>query len=164
MSSGRYPVNETGMLLYSSTKLEGQYHTIEKDCHVETDHPFSSTKWTRVTFMLKDNDDTRIFLDNVRVPQIDRKQHFPPHYVLNSAKVINLASMSSLANMSSSKIWNVENIQLSDLSLWIDSESESWAERELPATLGTIAMSLHFPGCDTDEAFSSDSVVKRLVF
>ena len=84
--------------------------------------------------MLKKNFDTRIFLDNVKVSQ---HEHPPDSFPLNSAKVINLASGLSWNSFPS---WGVENIQLSDLSLWIDIPGgggwETWAGVTLPETLG----------------------------
>ena len=54
--------------------------------------------------------------------------------------------MSSWGNVSSSQMWAVENIQLSDLSLWIDSSGKEFAERKLRAMLGT-AFSKFFLRC-----------------
>ena len=137
MSSGRYPFNETGMLINkSSTALKAQYHSTN-DSYVETKEPFTSIDWTRVTFRLKKNDDAIIYLNNVEVDQDKYKHGRSAAYKSNSAKVINLASMSSWGNVSSSQMWAVENIQLSDLSLWIGSIGEAFAERKLRAMLGT---------------------------
>ena len=142
MSSGRYPFNETGMLINkSSTALKAQYHST-KDSYVETKEPFTSIDWTRVTFRLKKNDDAIIYLNNVEVDQDKYKHGRSAAYKSNSAKVINLASMSSWGNVSSSQMWAVENIQLSDLSLWIG----SIGERRLRAMLGT-AFSKFFLRC-----------------
>ena len=142
MSSGRYPFNETGMLINkSSTALKAQYHST-KDSYVETKEPFTSIDWTRVTFLLKKNDDAIIYLNNVEVDQDKYKRGRSAAYKSNSAKVINLASMSSWGNASSSQMWAVENIQLSDLSLWIG----SIGERRLRAMLGT-AFSKFFLRC-----------------
>lgn len=142
MSSGRYPFNETGMLINkSSTALKAQYHST-KDSYVETKEPFTSIDWTRVTFLLKKNDDAIIYLNNVEVDQDKYKRGRSAAYKSNSAKVINLASMSSWGNVSSSQMWAVENIQLSDLSLWIG----SIGERRLRAMLGT-AFSKFFLRC-----------------
>lgn len=142
MSSGRYPFNETGMLINkSSTALKAQYHST-KDSYVETKEPFTSIDWTRVTFRLKKNFDALIYLNNVEVDQDKYKRRRSVAYKSNSAKVINLASMSSWGNASSSQMWAVENIQLSDLSLWIG----SIGERRLRAMLGT-AFSKFFLRC-----------------
>ena len=142
MSSGRYPFNETGMLINkSSTALKAQYHST-KDSYVETKEPFTSIDWTRVTFRLKKNFDALIYLNNVEVDQDKYKRRRSVAYKSNSAKVINLASMSSWGNVSSSQMWAVENIQLSDLSLWIG----SIGERRLRAMLGT-AFSKFFLRC-----------------
>ena len=144
MSSGRYPFNETGMLINkSSTALKAQYHST-MGSYVETKEPFTSIDWTRVTFRLKENDQALIYLNNVMVNR--DKHHGSADYKLNSAKVINLASMSSWGNVSSSQMWAVENIQLSDLSLWIGSIGEAFAERKLRAMLGT-AFSKFFLRC-----------------
>ena len=146
MSSGRYPFNETGMLINkSSTALKAQYHST-MDSYVETKEPFTSIDWTRVTFRLKKNDDAIIYLNNVEVDQDKYKRGHSAAYKSNSAKVINLASMSSWGNVSSSQMWAVENIQLSDLSLWIGSIGEEFAERRLRAMLGT-AFSKFFLRC-----------------
>lgn len=146
MSSGRYPFNETGMLINkSSTALKAQYHST-MDSYVETKEPFTSIDWTRVTFRLKKNDDAIIYLNNVEVDQDKYKRGRSAAYKSNSAKVINLASMSSWGNVSSSQMWAVENIQLSDLSLWIGSIGEEFAERRLRAMLGT-AFSKFFLRC-----------------
>ena len=146
MSSGRYPFNETGMLINkSSTALKAQYHST-MDSYVETKEPFTSIDWTRVTFRLKKNDDAIIYLNNVEVDQDKYKRGRSAAYKSNSAKVINLASMSSWGNVSSSQMWAVENIQLSDLSLWIGSIGEEFAERRLRAILGT-AFSKFFLRC-----------------
>ena len=137
MSSGRYPFNETGMLINkSSTALKAQYHST-MDSYVETKEPFTSIDWTRVTFRLKKNDEALIYLNNVKVDQDKYKRRRSAAYKSNSAKVINLASMSSWGNVSSSQMWAVENIQLSDLSLWIGSIGEEFAKRRLRAMLGT---------------------------
>lgn len=142
MSSGRYPFNETGMLINkSSTALKAQYHST-KDSYVETKEPFTSIDWTRVTFRLKKNFEALIYLNNVEVDQDKYKRRRSAAYKSNSAKVINLASMSSWGNVSSSQMWAVENIQLSDLSLWIG----SIGERRLRAMLGT-AFSKFFLRC-----------------
>ena len=142
MSSGRYPFNETGMLINkSSTALKAQYHST-KDSYVETKEPFTSIDWTRVTFRLKENDEAFIYLNNVKVNRHKQKHHPSADDKSNSAKVINLASMSSWGNASSSQMWAVENIQLSDLSLWIG----SIGERRLRAMLGT-AFSKFFLRC-----------------
>lgn len=142
MSSGRYPFNETGMLINkSSTALKAQYHST-KDSYVETKEPFTSIDWTRVTFRLKKNFEALIYLNNVEVDQDKYKRRRSVAYKSNSAKVINLASMSSWGNVSSSQMWAVENIQLSDLSLWIG----SIGERRLRAMLGT-AFSKFFLRC-----------------
>ena len=144
MSSGRYPFNETGMLISkSSTALKAQYHSTV-DNYVETKEPFTSIDWTRVTFRLKENDRALIYLNNVMVNR--DKHHRSADYKLNSAKVINLASMSSWGNVSSSQMWAVENIQLSDLSLWIGSSGKEFYERKLRAMLGT-AFSKSFFRC-----------------
>lgn len=146
MSSGRYPFNETGMLINkSSTALKAQYHST-KDSYVETKEPFTSIDWTRVTFRLKKNDEALIYLNNVKVDQDKYKRRRSAAYKSNSAKVLNLASMSSWGNASSSQMWAVENIQLSDLSLWIGSIGEEFAERRLRAMLGT-AFSKFFLRC-----------------
>ena len=146
MSSGRYPFNETGMLINkSSTALKAQYHST-MDSYVETKEPFTSIDWTRVTFRLKKNDDAIIYLNNVEVDQDKYKRGRSAAYKSNSAKVINLASMSSWGNVSSSQMWAVENIQLSDLSLWIGSIGEEFAKRRLRAMLGT-AFSKFFLRC-----------------
>ena len=146
MSSGRYPFNETGMLINkSSTALKAQYHST-KDSYVETKEPFTSIDWTRVTFRLKKNFDALIYLNNVEVDQDKYKRRRSVAYKSNSAKVINLASMSSWGNASSSQMWAVENIQLSDLSLWIDSSGKEFPERKLRAMLGT-AFSKSFFRC-----------------
>ena len=146
MSSGRYPFNETGMLINkSSTALKAQYHST-MDSYVETKEPFTSIDWTRVTFRLKKNDDAIIYLNNVEVDQDKYKRGRSAAYKSNSAKVINLASMSSWGNVSSSQMWAVENIQLSDLSLWIDSSGKEFHERKLRAMLGT-AFSKSFFRC-----------------
>lgn len=146
MSSGRYPFNETGMLINkSSTALKAQYHST-KDSYVETKEPFTSIDWTRVTFRLKKNDQAFIYLNNVEVDQDKYKRDRSAAYKSNSARVINLASMSSWGNVSSSQMWAVENIQLSDLSLWIGSIGEQFAERKLRAMLGT-AFSKFFLRC-----------------
>ena len=146
MSSGRYPFNETGMLINkSSTALKAQYHSTN-DSYVETKEPFTSIDWTRVTFRLKKNDDAIIYLNNVEVDQDKYKRGRSAAYKSNSAKVINLASMSSWGNVSSSQMWAVENIQLSDLSLWIGSIGEEFAKRRLRAMLGT-AFSKFFLRC-----------------
>ena len=146
MSSGRYPFNETGMLINkSSTALKAQYHST-MDSYVETKEPFTSIDWTRVTFRLKKNDQALIYLNNVMVNRDKHKHNRSADYKSNSAKVINLASMSSWGNVSSSQMWAVENIQLSDLSLWIGSIGEEFAERRLRAMLGT-AFSKFFLRC-----------------
>ena len=146
MSSGRYPFNETGMLISkSSTALKAQYHST-MDSYVETKEPFTSIDWTWVTFQLKENDQAFIYLNNVKVNRHKQKHHPSADYKSNSAKVINLASMSSWGNVSSSQMWAVENIQLSDLSLWIGSIGEAFAERKLRAMLGT-AFSKFFLRC-----------------
>ena len=146
MSSGRYPFNETGLLISkSSTALKAQYHSTV-DSYVETKEPFTSIDWTRVTFRLKKNDDAIIYLNNVEVDQDKYKRGRSAAYKSNSAKVINLASMSSWGNVSSSQMWAVENIQLSDLSLWIDSSGKEFHERKLRAMLGT-AFSKSFFRC-----------------
>lgn len=146
MSSGTYPFNETGMLINkSSTALKAQYHST-MDSYVETKEPFTSIDWTRVTFRLKKNDDAIIYLNNVEVDQDKYKRGRSAAYKSNSGKVINLASMSSWGNVSSSQMWAVENIQLSDLSLWIGSIGEEFAERRLRAMLGT-AFSKFFLRC-----------------
>ena len=146
MSSGRYPFNETGMLISkSSTALKAQYHST-MDSYVETKEPFTSIDWTRVTFRLKKNFDALIYLNNVEVDQDKYKRRRSVAYKSNSAKVINLASMSSWGNVSSSQMWAVENIQLSDLSLWIDSSGKEFPERKLRAMLGT-AFSKSFVRC-----------------
>ena len=146
MSSGTYPFNETGMLINkSSTALKAQYHST-MDSYVETKEPFTSIDWTRVTFRLKENDQAFIYLNNVKVNRLKQKHHPSADYKSNSAKVINLASMSSWGNVSSSQMWAVENIQLSDLSLWIGSIGEAFAERKLRAMLGT-AFSKFFLRC-----------------
>lgn len=146
MSSGRYPFNETGMLISkSSTALKAQYHST-MDSYVETKEPFTSIDWTRVTFRLKENDQAFIYLNNVKVNRLKQKHHPSADYKSNSAKVINLASMSSWGNVSSSQMWAVENIQLSDLSLWIDSSGKEFPERKLRAMLGT-AFSKSFFRC-----------------
>ena len=146
MSSGTYPFNETGMLINkSSTALKAQYHST-MDSYVETKEPFTSIDWTRVTFRLKKNDDAIIYLNNVEVDQDKYKRGRSAAYKSNSGKVINLASMSSWGNVSSSQMWAVENIQLSDLSLWIDSSDKEFHERKLRAMLGT-AFSKSFFRC-----------------
>ena len=146
MSSGRYPFNETGLLISkSSTALKAQYHSTV-DSYVETKEPFTSIDWTRVTFRLKKNDQALIYLNNVMVNRDKHKHNRSADYKSNSAKVINLASMSSWGNVSSSQMWAVENIQLSDLSLWIDSSGKEFPERKLRAMLGT-AFSKSFVRC-----------------
>ena len=146
MSSGRYPFNETGMLINkSSTALKAQYHSTN-DSYVETKEPFTSIDWTRVTFRLKKNDQALIYLNNVMINRDKHKHNRSADYKSNSAKVINLASMSSWGNVSSSQMWAVENIQLSDLSLWIGSIGEEFAKRRLRAMLGT-AFSKFFLRC-----------------
>ncbi|XP_078345359.1 neuropilin-1a-like [Oculina patagonica] len=131
LSSGSNPKDETGLLIYSSSKLKAQYHTLNEDCYTKA-QPLPSTEWARFTFMLKNNKDTRIFLNNARVsPSNEHPSGFV--FPLNSAKVVNLAS-----SLSSFQWWSVENIQLSDLSLWIDITSDGswddWAEN-LPDVL-----------------------------
>lgn len=133
LSYGSDPVGETGLLIFSESKIKAQYHAVDADCYSKTS-PLSTTEWTRFTFMLKKNFHTRIFLDNVKVSQ---HEHPPYSFPLNSAKVINLASSLSSNSFPS---WTVENIQLSDLSLWIDIPGgggwDTWAGVTLPETLG----------------------------
>ena len=85
--------------------------------------------------MWKDNKDTRIYLDNVK---FDTDSHPSEVFTKNSAKVINLAS-----SMSYFSWWSVENIQLSDLTLWKDLFSgvnwDDWA-LDLPNVLGKILL------------------------
>ena len=131
MSSGSDPDDDTGMLIFSESVLKAQYQTAEASCYTKTS-PLSSTEWTRFTFMLRNNSETRIFLDNVNVGSYE---HPDDEWPLNSEKVINLAS-----RLSSFGWWSVENIQLSDLSLWKDIPGggswETWAGVTLPQTLG----------------------------
>ena len=138
LSSGSDPKEETGLLIYSTVKLFAGYNTDDARCYSFTASP-TSTEWTRFTFLLKKNLDTRIFLNNVKEGTHDHPDHPGASYALNSAKVINLAS--SLASFLS---WSVENIQLSDLSLWIDipaggGDWEDWAE-DLPNVLGNFVL------------------------
>ena len=91
--------------------------------------------------MLKENLETRIFLDNVKV-----SSHELPGgtYPLNSEKVINLASRLSLSSFG----WgSFENIQLSDLSVWRDIPGggnwENWASDTLPKSLGIFTLNLN---------------------
>ena len=129
LSSGSDPGDETGLLIYSESSMKAQYQTTDAQCFTKNS-PLSSTEWTRFTFMLKRNFDTRIFLDNVKVGS-----HGSPGetYLLNSEKVINLASRLSFFQW-----WSVQNIQLSDLSLWRDIPAgwDIWAGLTLPETLG----------------------------
>ena len=113
--------------------LKAQYQSAEALGYSKTS-PLPSTEWTRFTFMLKKNFDTRIFLDNVNVGSPEREDdEFP----LNPEKMINLASRLSFFEW-----WSVENIQLSDLSLWRDipggGDWETWAGVTLPETLGNV--------------------------
>ncbi|XP_022788295.1 MAM and LDL-receptor class A domain-containing protein 1-like [Stylophora pistillata] len=133
MSSGRYPFNETGLLISNSAKaLRGQYHST-KDAQVETRYPFTSMSWTRVTFRLTKNYNTFIYLNNKKGDQ--DKYHTTAPYESNLARVLNLASMSSWGNVSSTQMWAVENIQLSDVSLWIKSNGDDFPENTLPVLL-----------------------------
>ncbi len=137
MSSGSDPKDETGFLIYSLAKFYAQYHTVSDYCYSWAD-PLTSTEWTRVTFMLKDNLDTRIFLNNVKESTHAHPTHQGNNLPLNSAKVVNLAS-----SLSSYQWWSVENIQLSDLSLWIDITSDgSWDDwaANLPNVLGNVLL------------------------
>ena len=131
LSSGSDPGEETGMLIYSQSKLKAQYQATEASCYSKT-NPLSSTQWTRFTFVLKKNFDTRIFLDNVNVGS---HEHPDDDWSLNSEKTVNLATHLSFPGW-----WSVENIQLSDLSLWRDiprgGSWETWAGVTLPETLG----------------------------
>ena len=131
LSSGSDPADDTGLLIYSQSSLKAQYQSAEASFYSKTS-PLSSTEWTRFTFMLKKNFDTRLFLDNVNVgSHVDQDEDWP----LNSEKTINLASHLSFFGW-----WSVENIQLSDLSLWRDIPRgggwETWAGVTLPETLG----------------------------
>jgi len=133
LSSGSDPGNDTGVLVYSESMLKAQYQSAEALGYSKTS-PLPSTEWTRFTFMLKKNFDTRIFLDNVNVGSPEREDdEFP----LNPEKMINLASRLSFFEW-----WSVENIQLSDLSLWRDipggGDWETWAGVTLPETLGNV--------------------------
>ena len=89
--------------------------------------------------MLKENLDTRIFLDNVKVSS---HEHPDETYLLNSEKMINLASRMSLSSFG----WgSFENIQLSDLSVWRDipgggNSWENWASDTLPKSLGNFTL------------------------
>ena len=140
MSSGSDPVDETGLLIFSQSEIKAQYQTVGAQCYSKTS-PLSSTEWTRFTFMLKENLETRIFLDNVKV-----SSHELPGgtYPLNSEKVINLASRLSLSSFG----WgSFENIQLSDLSVWRDIPGggnwENWASDTLPKSLGILTLNLN---------------------
>ena len=130
MSSGSEPVDGTGLLIYYfSGALRGEYRAIDEHSQSRGQQQ-PGTGWTRVTFIRKDNGDPHLLLDDVVVSQDD---HNPDTFALNSDVVINLAS-----TMSSQSSWSVENIQLSDLSLWIDipNDHDGWAEGELPGVLG----------------------------
>ena len=121
------------MLIYSQSVIKAQYQSTEAQAYSKTS-PLPSSEWTRFTFMLKANFDTRIFLDNVNAGS---PQRVDDEFPLNSEKVISLASRLSLFAW-----WSVENIQLSDLSLWRDipgdGDWETWAGVTLPETLGRL--------------------------
>lgn len=131
LSSGSNPKDETGLSIFSADKLWAVYHMEDAHCSSYAD-PLTTTEWTRFTFVWKDNKDTRIYLNNVK---FDTDDHPGDSFTKNSAKVINLAS-----SLSSSQWWSIENIQLSDLSLWINIPSgdwQTWAEG-LPDVLGKV--------------------------
>ncbi|KAJ7390097.1 hypothetical protein OS493_027128 [Desmophyllum pertusum] len=69
-----------------TSKLWGQYNTEDKRCYTTLSKNPLKTEWTRVTFVWKDNSDTRMYMDSERV---NVGAHLHPAYphVLNSAKI-----------------------------------------------------------------------------
>lgn len=142
LSSGSNPKEETGLTIFSEHELWAVYHMENAHCSSYAG-PLTATDWTRFTFVWKENKDTRIYLNDVR---FDTDVHPGDSYAKNSAKVINLGS-----SLSSSQRWSIENIQLSDLSLWINIPSgdwETWAEG-LPDVLGNV---LSFIDCNLENS------------
>lgn len=118
------------MLIYDfSSGFRGQYRAVDERSDSKTS--LTSTEWTRVTFVRKDNGDPHLLLNNDVVSQ---GTHTGDSFTLNTAIVINLAS-----TLSSHSSWSAENIQLSDLSLWTDipNDLDGWAKGSLPGVLGT---------------------------